>query len=407
MKSSTELTPGAIYSREDLIEKFGITDATINNGIFKPKGHESVWLFVTENKTPDRVQYLDHLDGDVLLLQGQSLGRTDSLIEEHVKRGLELLLFHRTAKYENPKAAFRYEGEFSYVRSFGSRPKSFVLLREDGQPRIYGIQAWRWVLAAVQGLGGSATKEEIEKFILDAVPQFNTNNTDAELQLLTVNHNSRGSHGPNTRSRRTDGYSPYDALYQDRRADGIYYELYDPAKHDVWALTPDASGKQRPTQQGESPELFEAAISAEREGAFDVKNKSDGRDKALRQIVQRRGQRKFRNNLIAAYDGKCALSGCAVVEVLEAAHITPYMGRHTNHTQNGLLLRGDLHTLFDLNLLRIDPATMAVELAPKLASGYPELTNVKLRLPREPSLHPDEQALRDHYADCNEKFASQ
>lgn len=406
MKTSTELTPGGIYSRDDLIEKFGITDATINNGIFKPKGHESVWLFVTEDKTPDRVQYLDHLDEDVLLMQGQSLGRTDSLIKEHAKRGLELLLFHRAAKYEHAKAAFRYEGPFNYVRSFGNKPKSFVLLREDGQPRIYGIQAWRWVLAAVHALGGVATKEEIERFILDAVPSFNTNNTDAELQLLTVNHNSRGNHGPNTKSRRTDGYSPYDALFQDRRIDDIYYELYDPERHDVWALTPDASGKQRPTQQGESPELFEAAVRAEREGAFDVKNKADGRDKAVRQIIQRRGQRRFRKNLIAAYDGKCALSGCAVVEVLEAAHIAPYMGKHTNHTQNGLLLRGDLHTLFDLNLLRIEPVSMTIEFAPQLADGYPDLKNTKLRLPLEPSHRPDEQALREHYADCAAKFAT-
>lgn len=403
MKTSTALTPGAIYSRDDLVEKFGITDATIKNGIFKPKGHESVWLFVTEDKTSDRVQYLDHLDEDVLLMQGQSQGRTDGLIEEHTKRGLELLLFHRAAKYEYPKAAFRYVGPFNYVRSFGSKPKSFVLLQEDGQPRIYGIQAWRWVLSAVQALGGAATKEEIERFVLDAVPDFNTNNTDAELQLLTVNHNSRGNHSPNKKSRRTDGHSPYDALY--RRPDGSY-ELYDPAKHEVWALTPDASGKQRPTQQGEGPELFEAAVLAEQEGAFDVKNKADGRDKALRQIIQRRGQRKFRKNLIAAYEGKCALSGCAVVEVLEAAHITPYMGKHTNHTQNGLLLRGDLHTLFDLNLLRVNPVTMQIEFAPQVEDGYPDLTSAKLRQPSEASQQPDKQALMDHYQDCAEKFGT-
>ena len=37
-----------------------------------------------------------------------------------------------------------------------------------------------------------------------------------------------------------------------------------------------------------------------------------------------------------------------------AAHIIPYKGYSTNHIQNGILLRADIHTLFDLDLLRID-----------------------------------------------------
>ncbi len=43
---------------------------TVNTGIFQPQGHDSVWLFVTEHKTPDRTQYVDHLEGDVLRWQG-------------------------------------------------------------------------------------------------------------------------------------------------------------------------------------------------------------------------------------------------------------------------------------------------------------------------------------------------
>ena len=44
----------------------------------------------------------------------------------------------------------------------------------------------------------------------------------------------------------------------------------------------------------------------------------------------------------------------SISETLEAAHIIPYKGSSTNHIQNGILLRADIHTLFDLDLLRID-----------------------------------------------------
>src|SRR5690606_12420526 len=95
LKTSPMLTLGEVYSRPRLCEMFNITDATINTGIFQPKGHDSVWLFVTESKTPDRTQYVDLLEGDVLHWQGQSKGRKDALIREHRQRGLELLLFYR------------------------------------------------------------------------------------------------------------------------------------------------------------------------------------------------------------------------------------------------------------------------------------------------------------------------
>ena len=52
------------------------------------------------------------------------------------------------------------------------------------------------------------------------------------------------------------------------------------------------------------------------------------------------------------YEGKCAVTGCDVPDVLQAAHIFPYMGPETNHPSNGLL-RADIHTLFDLGLIEL------------------------------------------------------
>jgi len=51
------------------------------------------------------------------------------------------------------------------------------------------------------------------------------------------------------------------------------------------------------------------------------------------------------------------------MDLLEAAHIVPYRSEEHNHPSNGLLLRADIHTLFDLNLLRIRPNTYRIELA--------------------------------------------
>jgi hypothetical protein len=129
VKTSSRLVPGSTYSRADLRATFLITDATLNTGVFRPAGTDSIWLFVTEEKAPDRTDYLDLLDGDVLEWDGQMSGRTDSLIIEHELRSLELLLFYRKHKYEFPHAAFRYEGPFRYEAHSGSMPAHFRLRR--------------------------------------------------------------------------------------------------------------------------------------------------------------------------------------------------------------------------------------------------------------------------------------
>lgn len=129
MKTSESLTLGEIYTRNRLKEMFGIKDATINTGTFRPKGHDSVWLFVTEKKTSDRTQYYDRLDNDVLHWDGQTMGRTDHWIIGHKNQSLELLLFYRKSKTEHPGAGFRYEGPFEYVSHRGSHPTRFTLRR--------------------------------------------------------------------------------------------------------------------------------------------------------------------------------------------------------------------------------------------------------------------------------------
>jgi hypothetical protein len=95
MFTSEQLTEGEIYTRNDLREQFNIKDATINTGVFRPSGYQSIWLFVTEQKTKDMPQLHDRLEGDTLHWDGQPWGRTDKLIIEHAANGYELLVFYR------------------------------------------------------------------------------------------------------------------------------------------------------------------------------------------------------------------------------------------------------------------------------------------------------------------------
>ncbi|MBO1081728.1 HNH endonuclease [Roseomonas sp. 573] len=123
----------------------------------------------------------------------------------------------------------------------------------------------------------------------------------------------------------------------------------------------------------------------------------DAREKVLREIKARRGQKAFRDQLLKAYDGRCAISGCAVLDVLEAVHIVPYRGDNTNHPINGLLLRADLHTLFDCGLIAIDPDTLKVLVASAIKDpSYREFHGHMLRRAIDLRLAPSLAALRHH-----------
>lgn len=139
--------------------------------------------------------------------------------------------------------------------------------------------------------------------------------------------------------------------------------------------------------------------SATAAGIFDPASLLDARERAVAQIVRRRGQPQFRQALLLAYGGRCAISECDAPAALEAAHIHPYRGPDTNHVANGLLLRADLHTLFDLGLIAVDSKTMNVLLASSIAeTSYGALADARMRLPEQPAWHPSRDALDAHRA---------
>ena len=130
---------------------------------------------------------------------------------------------------------------------------------------------------------------------------------------------------------------------------------------------------------------------------FDPSSVRDTREQTERAIYRRRGQKRFRDALLAAYDGQCVVTGCAVLDVLEAAHIHPYRGADTNKVDNGLLLRSDIHTLFDAGLISIDADSMKLLVAIELEdSEYGRLLGSRIRPPRRQDQQPSTKALQAH-----------
>ncbi|MFF4435321.1 HNH endonuclease [Streptomyces sp. NPDC001621] len=111
----------------------------------------------------------------------------------------------------------------------------------------------------------------------------------------------------------------------------------------------------------------------------------------------RRGQDTFRKALVAEYGLICAVTGPAPAEVLEAAHLRPFATTERHRVEEGLLLRADVHRLFDSGLLTISPE-LVVHVAPTLLGhgAYSALDGRSLCVPRDHAL--DLKAVEEHYA---------
>jgi putative restriction endonuclease len=83
----------------------------------------------------------------------------------------------------------------------------------------------------------------------------------------------------------------------------------------------------------------------------------------------RLGQGGFRVVVTDAYQRQCAISGEKTLPVLEAAHIKPYAEAGPHQVQNGLLLRSDLHILFDKGYVTVDPK-LKVLVSPRIKKEF-------------------------------------
>jgi len=108
----------------------------------------------------------------------------------------------------------------------------------------------------------------------------------------------------------------------------------------------------------------------------------------------RLGQGSFQAAIIDAYARRCAITGERVLPVLEAGHIRPYSEGGEHRIDNGLLLRRDLHTLFDRGYLTVTPEMEVVvskRLEDEFHNGkeYLQMSGHPLLTPARPSDRPN------------------
>ncbi|GIL37700.1 HNH endonuclease signature motif containing protein [Phycicoccus sp. DTK01] len=80
----------------------------------------------------------------------------------------------------------------------------------------------------------------------------------------------------------------------------------------------------------------------------------------------RRGQRQFRQHILTLQGSVCAFTGGAPERVLDAGHLYSYAELGTHFKHGGLMLRKDIHRLFDDGLLAVDPRRLTIDVAPTL-----------------------------------------
>ena len=128
---------------------------------------------------------------------------------------------------------------------------------------------------------------------------------------------------------------------------------------------------------------------------FQQKNKAK---LAIIQREQRDGQPQFRTILLNHYNNKCAVTGCDVVDVLDAAHIIPYTESYDNSECNGIILRTDLHRLFDRGMISFDPNSGRLVLSNVLAqSTYFEFQNRSVFWPKDSKKRPSRENISWHF----------
>ena len=124
---------------------------------------------------------------------------------------------------------------------------------------------------------------------------------------------------------------------------------------------------------------------------FDEIEKAE-EDRKTAVVKARPGQQKFRELAMKHHGARCVFTGVRVAAALEAAHVIPHTGNPAFEVaENSLVLRRDVHALFDANLIAIDPRTGKLVLSALLdGSIYARNLSGKQvdhKLAREPLQH--------------------
>jgi putative restriction endonuclease len=120
-------------------------------------------------------------------------------------------------------------------------------------------------------------------------------------------------------------------------------------------------------------------------------------------VLPRLGQGLFRIYLTDYYDKRCVITGERTLPVLDAAHIKPYALVQKHEISNGLLMRSDLHRLFDDGYLSVDPSNRRVRVSKRIkdefenGKDYYQLEGTEIHEPNVLWARPNNENLEFHY----------
>lgn len=173
---------------------------------------------------------------------------------------------------------------------------------------------------------------------------------------------------PRTESAGFDGVAEVDRQTWDR--------YYDKASRriNIEQLRLDLSEK-----EFHDPDLFIMTPAEAAEDEMAPRDDEDRRQIYARRI--RRGQSRFRKALLTLYGNQCAFTGVTEDRVLEACHVLSHAETGNNQLDNGLILRADIHTLFDLRLATVanDGVTVRVDTRRVTDPEFTRLNNTTQR----------------------------
>lgn len=170
-------------------------------------------------------------------------------------------------------------------------------------------------------------------------------------------------------------------------------------------------GKGYDSESGEGRTLWEAVTERLRDVAPEKIEQSPATLAAVESrgygkpqiIVPRLGQGLFRIVVTDVYDKRCAVTGERTLPVLDAAHIKPFEIVQKHEVWNGLLMRSDLHRLFDRGYISVDPSSRRLMVSKRIKDefengrDYYKLEGALIREPNAPWARPNSENLEFHF----------